>query len=56
MGVSFVPIRALALYSRKKNLERIKLPARFSRELVVVIRHHRKMPEHFTQFIENILF
>jgi DNA-binding transcriptional LysR family regulator len=56
MGVSFVPIRALALYSRKKNIKRIKLPVRFVRELVVVIRQHRKMPDHFTQFIENILF
>jgi DNA-binding transcriptional LysR family regulator len=56
MGVSFVPIRALALYSRKKNIKRIKLTVRFVRELVVVIRQHRKMPDHFTQFIENILF
>lgn len=48
MGVSFVPVRALALYSRKKNLKRIKLPVRFVRELTVVIRHHRKMPDHFT--------
>ncbi|MES2696321.1 MAG: LysR family transcriptional regulator, partial [Verrucomicrobiota bacterium] len=31
MGVSFVPVRALALYPGKRNLRRIALPARFSR-------------------------
>jgi len=56
MGVSFVPIRSLALYSQKKGIRRLKLPCRFVRTLVVVVRQHRKMPAHFQTFIEKILF
>lgn len=56
MGVSFVPIRALALYSGKKNLRRLRWPDRFTRELVVVVRRNRKMPEHLQQFMQNVLF
>lgn len=56
MGVSCVPIRALALYSRKRNLRRIAWPSRFTRELVVVVRRNRKVPEHVSQFIQNVLF
>jgi len=56
MGVSFVPIRALALYGRKRNLRRIAGPDRFTRELVVVVRRHRKTPPHLSRFIENVLF
>ncbi len=35
---------------------RVPLPARFTRELVVVSRKHRKMPTHIKQFIANVLF
>lgn len=56
MGVSFVPIRALALYNQKQKLLRVPLPDRFSRELVVAVRKHRKMPAHIEQFIANVLF
>ena len=56
MGVSFVPIRALALYNQRQKLIRIKLPTRFSRELVVAVRKHRKLPAHLEQFITNVLF
>ena len=56
MGVSFVPIRALAIYGQKKNLTRLHLPDRFERQLVVVMRKHRKQPVHLAQFVENILF
>ncbi|MEO6181868.1 MAG: LysR family transcriptional regulator [Verrucomicrobiota bacterium] len=56
MGVSFVPNRALALYGNKRTFLRIKLPQRFSRELVVVARRHRKPAAHLAEFIENILF
>jgi DNA-binding transcriptional LysR family regulator len=56
LGVSFVPIRALALYGQKKSLARLELPNRFVRELVVVARKHRKVPPHLDQFIQNILF
>jgi len=56
MGISFVPIRALALYNQKQKLIRVPLSARFTRELVVVIRKHRKLPVHLEQFIANVLF
>ena len=56
MGIGFVPIRALALYGRKKTLARLPLPERFERELVVVMRRHRKQPQHLAEFIKNILF
>jgi DNA-binding transcriptional LysR family regulator len=56
MGVSFVPIRALALYNQRRTLIRVPLPTRFTRELVVVMRKHRKTPEHLSQFITNVLF
>jgi DNA-binding transcriptional LysR family regulator len=56
MGVSFVPIRALAIYGRKPTLQRIPLPQRFVRELVVVARQTGRIPEHIEQFIGNVLF
>jgi DNA-binding transcriptional LysR family regulator len=56
MGVSFVPIRSLALYGKKRNLHRIAWPERFTRELVVVVRKNRKLPEHLERFIDNVLF
>lgn len=56
MGVSFVPIRALALYNQRQKLLRVPLPARFTRELVVLVRKHRKMPAHVERFIANVLF
>ena len=56
MGVSFVPVRALALYGQKKTLRRIALPDRFERELVVLRRRQRKPAEHLSEFINNILF
>src|SRR6185312_9174957 len=56
MGASFVPIRALALYGQKRTFQRIVLPDRFTRELAVVVRKHRKLPRHLEQFVENVLF
>jgi DNA-binding transcriptional LysR family regulator len=56
MGVSFVPIRALAPYGTKQTLRRIPWPDRFIRELVVIVRRNRKLPEHLEQFIRNVLF
>ena len=56
MGLGFVPIRALALYGRRRTLQRLPLRERFSRELVVVVRRQRKMPEHVAGFVENVLF
>ena len=56
MGASFVPVRALALYGQKKSIQRVPLPQKFTRELVVVVRRHRKLPEHLKQFVANVLF
>lgn len=56
MGVGFVPIRSLALYTRKRSVARLLWPDRFARELVVVVRRNRKTPAHLGQFIENVLF
>src|SRR3569833_250424 len=56
MGVSFVPVRALALYGQKRTFERIPLRERFTRELVVVVRKLRTTPRHIEQFVENVLF
>ena len=49
-------MRALALHGRKKNLVRLHLPDRFVRELVVVMRKHRKRPQHLADFVDGILF
>jgi DNA-binding transcriptional LysR family regulator len=56
MGVSFVPMRALALYGQKKSLVRLPLPDRFEREIVVMMRRHRKQPQHLAEFVKNVLF
>lgn len=56
MGASFVPIRALALYGQKRTIERVPLPVKFTREIAVVVRKHRRMPQHLAQFVENVLF
>ena len=56
MGVSFVPIRALALYGRKRAIRRLAWPDRFVRKLVVVVRANREQPKHVERFIENVLF
>jgi DNA-binding transcriptional LysR family regulator len=56
VGVSLVPQRALALYTRRRALTRLPYPKRFVRELVVVIRKQRRTPEHIRRFVENILF
>lgn len=56
MGVSVVPKRALALYGQKKTLARLSMPDCFERELVVVMRKHRKQPQHLADFVKNILF
>lgn len=55
-GIGFVPIRSLALYRNKRQLRRITLPVRFVRELVVVVRRHRKIPSHLENFVANVLF
>lgn len=56
MGVSLVPIRALALYGSRKSIRRVALRERFERHLVVIARRQRKIPAHLSAFIGNILF
>jgi DNA-binding transcriptional LysR family regulator len=56
MGVSFVPIRSLAVWGQKRSVARVPLAERFERELTVVIRKQAKTPEHLRRFVENILF
>ncbi len=56
MGVSFVPVRALALYGRKRSLRRVRLEPRFERELLVVARHQGRPARPLRDFIDNILF
>jgi DNA-binding transcriptional LysR family regulator len=56
MGVGFVPIRALALYGRKRAIRRLPWPDRFVRKLVVVVRANREQPAHVEGFIQNVLF
>lgn len=56
MGVSCVPIRALALYNPRQKQVRVPWASRFTRELVVAVRKHRKLPAHLEQFIANVLF
>ena len=56
LGIGFVPIRALALFDRKRHVSRLALPARFTRELVVVVRRQRQLPDHLRAFVDNVLF
>lgn len=56
MGAAFVPIRALALYGRKRAIRRLPWPDRFVRKLVVVVRANREQPAHVERFVGNVLF
>jgi DNA-binding transcriptional LysR family regulator len=56
LGFGLVPQRALAPYNRRKALVRLLLKKRFTRELVVLVRRQRKVPEHVQSFVDNILF
>jgi DNA-binding transcriptional LysR family regulator len=56
MGISFVPVRALALYNQRHKIVRVPFPRKFVREVVVVVRKNRKLPAHIEQFIANVLF
>jgi len=55
-GVSLVPQRALALYVRRRKVQRYETPEKFTREIVVLTRRHPKPPAHVGEFVENILF
>ena len=55
-GVSLVPQRALALYVRRRKVQRFETVEKFTREIVVLTRRHPKPPAHVAEFVENILF
>jgi hypothetical protein len=44
------------LYPQKKTVQRVVLRERFEREIVVLVRRSRKLPDHLKQFVDNILF
>ena len=56
LGVSLVPHRVLALYGSRRVVRRITIHPRFSRELAVVVRRNRVMPEPLRSFVESVLF
>jgi DNA-binding transcriptional LysR family regulator len=56
LGISLVPQRAIASYPRKRALQEIRLPQRFTRELVVLVRKSQRPAPHVERFIESILF
>lgn len=56
LGASWVPRRALAAYPRKKALQRVPLPRRFERQIVMVTRRTHTLPKHIQDLIEGVLF
>lgn len=55
-GVAVVPIRALAIYGRRKPVTRLEFDPAFERKLIVVARRDRYRPDHLRDFIDQILF
>ena len=55
-GISIVPQRTLALYARRRRVQRFAMRERFTRELVVLARRNPKPPAHVLEFVENVLF
>lgn len=55
-GVSLVPQRALALYVRRRRVQRFETVEKFTRQIVVLTRQYPKPPAHVSEFVENILF
>ena len=57
MGVSHVPQRALALYHRLRPVLRVPSGRTFfNREMAVVVRREKTLPEHVQRFVDEILF
>lgn len=55
-GCAIVPIRALAMYGKRKPITRFQFENPCSRELIVVARRDRSRPSHLQEFIQEILF
>lgn len=56
LGASWVPRRALAAYPRKKAIQRVPLPVRFERQIVMVTRRSHTLPKHIQDLIDGVLF
>lgn len=55
-GVSLVPHRVLALYGNRRVVRRLAFRPRFSRDLAVVVRRNRVIPEPLHSFVQSVLF
>jgi DNA-binding transcriptional LysR family regulator len=56
LGVSLVPHRVLPIYQQRREVRRVLIKPTFERELAVVVRKSRKLPEPLDAFVENVLF
>ncbi len=56
MGISLVPIRALATFGSRRPVQRLDYRKPFVRELVAIVRTGRRLPSHLKNFIEEMLF
>ncbi len=56
LGVSLVPHRVLPLYVQRRAVRRIVTKPVFSRELAVVVRKNRVLPEPLASFVKSVLF
>ena len=54
--MSLVPQRALALYVRRRKVQRFETTGKFIREIVVLTRRHPEPPAYVAEFVKNILF
>jgi DNA-binding transcriptional LysR family regulator len=56
LGISVVPHRVLPLYAQRRAVQRIGIKNTFQRELAVVVRKNRVMPEPLRSFVDGVLF
>jgi DNA-binding transcriptional LysR family regulator len=56
LGVSLVPHRVLPLYAQRRSVHRINIKNTFQRELAVVVRKNRVIPEPLRSFVDGVLF
>jgi DNA-binding transcriptional LysR family regulator len=56
LGISLVPRRAIAVFPRRRLIQRIRLPDEFRRSLAVIVPRGVKTPPHVQEFVGNILF
>ncbi len=56
MGIACVPNRALAIYRRQRRLKMIPIRPKLSRELAILTRKSRILPDHIQGFVDRVLF